>query len=507
MVPERWATPTRLPKLALLFLVLKLLRQLWPFVLLWGMRLVFQDGTAAGQSKANTTSWFILGGVAVFVLVQLNEVLRWIFFRFQILEGEFIVQSGWLSRKRTVISLSRIQAVHQHQHLLHRITGSCKLQIDTAGSDDEEIELEAISLADAASLHALLHPPIAGNLAVDFAGIDDRATVDTSTRAPTSSDEQLSMTTADLIRLSISENHLQTLLLVLLFIFGKMQDVKDYLGIDTVEWVAEQSDSVQLGLQAAALLVAVGLGITLVVSFVRVFLRFGGFKVWFKDAALHIEWGLLETRKKLVSKERMQQITWKSNWLRQRLNLFVVRIHVFSEPTLKEELLLRVPLSSIEAWQRLLNYYVDVQDESPLRNYQPDVRWWIRRSFVFALPLFLVLAGVLFWLAPWWTAFFPMLVWGYLVVAWKVWHKRFQGQLFKGALRVKKGVWGNNGVLVRLEHVQSVGLHSSPYMRSRGLASVKFRVAGGSPIVVPYLQEAEAVALIDYVVGFIEARR
>lgn len=498
MLDNRWQHPTRLPKMALLFQGVRLLRQLWPLILLWGARALLVDSSSASKARVTANTWFILGGIGFFVVLQINELLRWIFFRYQLLDGELIVQSGWLSKQRTVIPLERIQAVHQQQNLLHRITHTCKLQIDTAGSGEEELSIEGLSLADAADLRALLHPVHANEVVVHSA--EDQSDITPAVEvAPTGS---FAMRWTDLLRLSLTENHLQTLLLVLVFLFGKMQDMKDYLGIDTMEWMVEQSDSVRLGMQAVALLALVGLGVTLAVSVIRVVLRYGGFDVQFQTEALQMQWGLLETRRKLVPRARIQQVSWKSNWLRQRLQLYVMRVHVLAESEGKEDMLLRLPISGRAAWKQVLDYYKDVTGQPIGALHQPDLRWWIRRTWVFAFPAMLLLELALWLWAPLWTLVFPLVLWLYFAVSWWIWRKRFRGEVFADAYQVHRGVWGYQGSLVRLEHVQSVSIHQSPYMRANQLATIKMQVAGGNAIVVPYLREAEAIALLDYVVAY-----
>jgi putative membrane protein len=508
MMYNRWQEPTRLPKMALLFQGARLLRQLWPLILLLGARALLNDGSSGGKTRATTTTWFVFGGIAFFLVLQINELLRWVFFRYQLIDGEFIVQSGWLSRKRTVIPLARIQAVHQHQNVLHRITQTCKLHIDTAGSQEEELSIEGLSLSDAAALRAILHPaaPVASASPHDPVEVE-ALSIQPPVAVPSETAPSVSMRLVDLLRLSATENHLQTLLLVLLFLFGKMQDMKDYLGIDTMEWMVEQSDSVRLGMQAVAMLALFGLGVTLLVSLIRVVLRYGGFNVQFQPDALQMKWGLLETRRKLVPRERIQQVTWKSNWLRQRLQLYVMRVHILAESEGKEDMLLRMPISGKTGWKRVLDYYKDVSGQQIGATHQPDLRWWIRRTWVFAFSVLVVLVATLGMWAPLWTISFPIVLWLYFAGSWWVWRKRFRGELFADAYLLHRGVWGYNGSLVRLAHVQSVSLHQSPYMRAHQLATVKMQVAGGNAVVIPYLRESEAVAFVDYVAGYLVAQQ
>jgi hypothetical protein len=44
-------------------------------------------------------------------------------------------------------------------------------------------------------------------------------------------------------------------------------------------------------------------------------------------------------------------------------------------------------------------------------------------------------------------------------------------------------------------------------MRAHQLATVKMQVAGGNAVVIPYLREADAIAFVDYVVGYLVAQQ
>ena len=99
--------------------------------------------------KTDLTNKLIVFGAFSLILISTTTLayLRYINFTFYIDEenDEFVVNEGIINKTKTSIQLHKIQQVNIHQTLIHRIIGIYALNVDTAGSDEKEGNIKAIS--------------------------------------------------------------------------------------------------------------------------------------------------------------------------------------------------------------------------------------------------------------------------------------------------------------------------------------------------------------------------
>lgn len=90
----------------------------------------------------------VLGSVGI-------GLVPWFTTRFRIADGQLVVTTGLVSRKRLTAPLDRIRTVDLEASLLHRVLGLQKVEVGT-GVDDTMIELNALSVVQARELRAVL---------------------------------------------------------------------------------------------------------------------------------------------------------------------------------------------------------------------------------------------------------------------------------------------------------------------------------------------------------------
>ena len=108
--------------------------------------------------KAESLSklYLYIGLVAIVLVIAVIAYLSFINFTFYIDDenDEFIVNEGIINKTKTTIQLNRIQQVNIQQSLIQRIIGVYALNVDTAGSDNKEGNIKAISHSVALALKA-----------------------------------------------------------------------------------------------------------------------------------------------------------------------------------------------------------------------------------------------------------------------------------------------------------------------------------------------------------------
>ncbi|MDT9000131.1 PH domain-containing protein [Paucibacter sp. APW11] len=93
-------------------------------------------------------------------LIAMWSVLRTSRYRYQLKDGELLVQEGVLGREWRHIPLARIHTSNQRRQLLHRLLGVTELSLESAAGGKPEAVMRVLSLRAAVALEARLrHAP------------------------------------------------------------------------------------------------------------------------------------------------------------------------------------------------------------------------------------------------------------------------------------------------------------------------------------------------------------
>jgi putative membrane protein len=204
-----WEKPQRQPLAGLVIVFIKtiweVLKRVWPFVLLMLFR------SKAGRFDTLELMASLFAGLTV-----ISSLINFYFFRFYILNDELIVKKGWLKKELVIVPLLKIQTVNIEESFLYNLLGIVKLSVDTAGSSNTEITIDALSRPMAKALQAQLD-------AKENITIGNDA-VHTPFSIPI-----LSLSGKDLLKLSLSANHVEAFFILLSFGFGIYDSKSDRL--------------------------------------------------------------------------------------------------------------------------------------------------------------------------------------------------------------------------------------------------------------------------------------
>ncbi len=140
------ATPTRQSPVAVIFIALRFLRNLGAVNIVVAL-VVIGSGRLSGG---------LLGiGVLAAVVGLVFTILAWWRFVFTVEGDELLVSKGVVAQERLTIPLDRVQSVSIDQRLLHRVIGLVSVSVDTAGSSEAELEIDAVDRRRAEALQRL----------------------------------------------------------------------------------------------------------------------------------------------------------------------------------------------------------------------------------------------------------------------------------------------------------------------------------------------------------------
>ncbi|HUS00737.1 MAG TPA: PH domain-containing protein [Chitinophagaceae bacterium] len=483
---EDWETPQRQSPAAIFIMLVKtalqLFKGIWPILIV----IVF-------RKKNDTASYTILLIILGFVIISLIVTLiRYLFFRFHIKNNNFIIETGWLQKKTLSIPLQNIHAVNLEQGLWQQVFKVTKITLDSSGSEKVEGKIHALAIRKAELLKHLL-----------LARAENKEPETADTFPKRTALHKLS--NADLFKLSLSANHLEAFFILLGLSLNALDDIKKIIKVDEEKLIRSYADTIlnQTFFVAGIIFIAVAI-ISIITSIIRTILKYYNFTIEETGFSWKISFGLLTTHQKIIPFNKIQILSWKANWLRRKINFWVLHVQSIGHDETKRKQHLQIPVTSFNS---ILSLYSAYQRSPVIKDgegLQIEPAYWKRKLLIIGLPMTLILSLALyFWVGS--PGFIALFLLFYLAWYYRTWYKNFRWKVNEEGLQLYSGVWGRKYTLLTWKKVQQVQINQNLYQRSHQLASIIFITAGGS-VGIPYIQYNTAKELADNVLYLVESK-
>lgn len=482
-----WSAPQKLSPVSLVFVLGKILKESWLIILFLIGRQLFKDQDVA-EAATNKSIYYFLGLTGALLLIHIRHFIEFFRYRYYIEGNELIVLSGVFSKVKTSIPINRIQSVHLIQTYLHQFTNTCELKLETAGSDKTEIEFKAIKRDLALALQAFLN---------------DKTNVSAEKEMAVPV-QLMGLQSMDLVKLALSENHIKTLLIIVGFAIARMDDLRQFFGFDAESLIDQQVDQSNFGMSLLLQLSIVVLLITLSASFIRVIIRFANMQLKSTEKGFQMQWGFIQTQQKMLLQNKVQLISWSSNFVRRLLGIQMLRFYMTGEDLVKTDQHIQLPVMQPNLLRQLTAAYQMhwPQDNASSNGVNHAYGW--RPTVLYILPLSMIASIGLYFLNPWFMIC-PFIFLMYMAISNWIRFKQYKFWYTTHAIQIQKGIWGREYSLLNFEMVQHVVVKSTPYQRAKGLATIVFHTAG-TPLTIPYLPIDQANFLADFCLVKIEFR-
>lgn len=487
--------PQRQSVLAIVFLAIKTVQQIGI------VQVVFAFGFAASQSPSILV--LIFGVFIIGALLLIVGALRWWRYTFFVRAGELHVDRGVVSRDTLTVPLDRVQSVSIEQKFLHRLVSLVEVSLDTAGTDAAEFTFDAVDRQVARELQRVASDyqrsversgsPSRG------AGPAHRRSENTDSPAAHRAVEErtiLRHSPARLVRLGLSRVPFSGLaFLAPILAFGDDLVERVPFSLPDVE--------VELGLWLLWFVPVAIVGVAvfgLFLNLVGTFLRDWDLRVIQTESGLRREAGLLSTTSVASSVSRVQSIETRQGLLQRLFGLQHVTLHNIGEGDFL------VPGCTAEEIARIRS--VGLQESAGVDSIDRRVSTAeVFRDTRNAGVICAVLAVGLFFVIEWWVLLFVLPVVGeWLRARRRVGLRRWGIDSDSVAIRNELLAWRTHEALLR--KTNGVVIRQSYFERSRGLATVQIRLAGGilnGQISIGMIPADEAAAVRDYVLYIVES--
>lgn len=478
---KTFETPQRQSPLALVMMFFKILRTvvtvIWPILI----------GLLVGGKKENPGLKWLIAGAAILLFVLTRTVLDYLYFRFSIKDGQLIVRKGFFYKTAITVPLERIQAVHLEQSFLHSVTLTHKLIIDTAGKEGAEVTIYDIPSSDAVALRTLI-----------LDRVDKRTleTTETETRPATKLVSRLNL--SGLLKLSLSANHIETIAVVLAFLMGRYEDVKPLLkNTPLLNNMVSYGETMKYTWQLITTLFIIVTVITIIISCIRMFLRFYNYTVRMDRQGYYIRWGLLQVRQKMIPFRRIQMIRWRSNFIRRLIGLALLNLKVSGTDETKKKVLIELPITDIDQIRQIVTVYQPLLPaETGAAGQKIHRSYAYRKTLFITLPIVIVLAALLSFVWQWYALL--VFIWlPYNLGLRLLYCRNFRFWATPEGLQLYKSTWGKGEAILNWKNIQYVQIRRSIYQRKNELATLFLHTAGGQ-FEIPYMQYDHALTISNY---------
>jgi putative membrane protein len=437
-------------------------------------------------------------GIVTFVVVR--AVLNHLFYSYR-LHGDFVeVRQGALFRTHLDLAFVRIQNINIEHPWYFRPLGLVTLKIDSAGSSRDEVDLAALTIADAEALRAQI---VAKKRHLDA---DERVLDETHQEPAVAEQAFFTRSLHDLVIHGLTNGRAW---LAIAGIAGVMSqsnvsvgDVAGVVGID-VERLVQTSSLAQLVFLVVLSSVAAGLavaGLSVLVSVVV----YHGFTVYRSEMDLTITRGLLTKHEIDVRKSRIQTVIIRQDWL----DYVVGRRNVILEQILHrtqagddwEDVRKKILLPSVRVAETA-SVTEEVMHARRIDDlaFTPISKRYFRKHVAIRSAVCLPTLAVPFFVPSLIALYIPVIVLllALLVTLAYLRWKRGGLAIDDGIVVARSGRIGIDYQVFPAFKVQEVRHVQSLLMRRHDVSSLVFRTAA-STTRVPYLPTAFAKRAVDY---------
>lgn len=435
------------------------------------------------QKPEQQMIFFVILGLMVLSLAAL--VYSYFYYRKFIFyidyhKEEFKLQKGIFYTEDIAIPFDKIQQVYLKRNILQRIINVYSLVIETAGSGEKEINIQAISKPKADALSNLLIK--AKREAVE--------TEETPEERETSREKEVFWTHRlgfiDLFKIGISSNYLRGLTLILVFFSTIYNELKPFAE-EYSEGLDEQIQEIPSILGSAGLILAVTIAVLLLsilITVLEVFIKYFNLKLQQSRNSLELEMGLKTNTRVSIQPKRIQLLQVTTNPVQKWLDLHEARFSLASSENSLEKSKIKVPGLGEKTVEKIKSFlYADTtQNQNILKTFKPHKLVLMRQIFgAIILPIALSL------LFPVFTDFIGFEYWAVLAGIYLILGIFYQLKLFRSKklvisdeiLQLKSGVWTKQEETVETFKLQSLSIQQPLWYKKRNIINLKFHTAGG----------------------------
>ncbi len=461
-------------------IAMRLLKVLWPALLV----MIFST-SKNGHSKIDKFALFFV--VLSIISVVFSFLHFWVY-RFYIEQENFIVKEGWIKKKLTSIPLKNIIAVHIEQDIIHQIFNVARVSLDSAGSAKMEVKIDALSVSKAEELKRFL--------------LHERTIEMTEEFSIPKNNIASRLSIKQLLLLSITANHLEAFALLFVLSINVWNDIEKAFKIDGWKWMEQHSSSIENSVIISSIIIFIVIIISVIYSGIRTILKFYGFTILEEANGWKISFGLTTHQQKFVPFTKIQVLSWQSNFIRRKLDIWIMHILSAGFDEMKKKQQIHVPLTGFQSIVSLAKKYQESEVFNPADGHTITNAYWQRTMIYVGIVFGIIPVAIALYFTSWAASLWLIIV-AYIVLHRYVGKKNFRWQVNHEGLQMYSGAWGRKYTLLKWIKVQQLQINQNLFQKSKQVASLVFVTAAGK-VTLPYIEYQTAVDIANQALYLVE---
>lgn len=391
-------------------------------------------------------------------------------------KGEFVVQSGVLSKKKLSIGLGKIQQVNINQNVIQKLIGVYSLDIDTAGSNDKEVSIKAISHHSAQILKAKLLERDTLEQECEFV---DKNTGETQKPV-------VSIGLLSLLKLGLTSNYGKSLAILIAFFFTIFDTIKNFFEEEVL--TEEQIQEYIIETTFVTMLFVFGMLflLTFVVNLVRTLIKYYDFSIVKERASLLISYGFFAKKNTLLNPKKAQIVSYSQNFFQKKLNVLSLRIRQASSESSsqdkksKVDSFIVIPGVNTAEKEQILNMIFD-RAIAKGEVIKPNFRYVFKKIYLsILLPVAVFLIAGLF-INNELQAFFPLIGVYILALSFFIYFEFKHYKLFvnKDFIIKKEGAWDIEHKIIEPHKIQAITAKQYFWNKKHDVGHIILHTAAG----------------------------
>lgn len=442
-------------------------RALWPIILIW----LFKYDTL--------NKFYFFGSIGVIVLIlAMLSYLKYLNFTFYIDENsrEFIIEEGIIKKTKTAIQLHKIQQVAINQSLIQRIIGVFELNVDTAGSAQNEVKIKAISHEMAVALKVRL-------LENDFNISETIHELKENSIEIENSKPVLNTSFMTLLKVGLTSNYLKSFSLLLLFVITLFDYFEKITGSKVVK--EEQLDTYVTSNRMMTFVISMLLFlfvIVLLINVIRIVVNYFNYSIAKQKGSLLISYGLFNSKSTILKPERVQIVTIIQNYFQKKMNISEMKItQAISGDREQQKTGIEVPGCNHDEQNEILSLLFDQIPKKGVE-LRPSIRMLlisIGTKVVLPLVVFLLLGN---YFVPELVNYYFILPIYVLLIVGYVYFDFKQYRLFVTPEFIIKqsGAWDISNQIIEIKRIQALTTSQLFWHKKANVGTLKIHTAGGT---------------------------
>ncbi len=486
-------TPTRQAPIAIAIIIINIVKSIvrnwWPFILI----LIFRSNLLGPD-----TAKLLVGLVTIIVIII--SIWQYYRFHFYLSQDKLHVSRGILRKVKMDIPFDRIQAITFEQHVIHQLFNVTKLKVDTAGSADEEFDFAALDRGKAKELRNFIFK--------NKGQSDIEADMDDVAAEQQKAIPLIHLTPIDLIKVGVSQNHLRTAGIIVLFFITLRDRIEETVGDRFLDVFDQYTDQIVNNLVTYGVFLFITL---IIVSFVGTLiytvLRYYDLHLWKTREGYRVEAGLFNRIEQAAQFDKIQMIRWVSNPIRKLFGIVSLKLYQASSASRQNKTTLSIPGCKITELKeiRRSHYSLEDLDDTTFRLKIDRRFFWRRLLFIGVLPA----AGftALGYFTVYWHWYAVAALWILFMFFYQSkYHRKWNCEMSGHYLETHHGLVERISKGLLLYKIQGVQIKQTPYQRRKSLSTVVLYTASGD-VVIPYLSLDQGLRLKNYVLYTVETSR